>query len=74
MGFIGTQPCRGPGARTMSAGSLGRGKSAEKDSSFFPPQEAGLLIPAPSTEKAPPLDAQRSALAPGPGWYSNFCN
>jgi hypothetical protein len=54
MGFIGAQPCRGPGARTMSAGSLGRGKSAEKDSSFFPPQEAGLFIPAPSTEKAPP--------------------
>ena len=55
---------RGPerNAPEASAGlSLGH-----EDQSLFPPEEAGGIFPAPSTEKSAPHDSKRAGLAPGP--------
>jgi|GEM_PF-2076201 len=37
-----------------------------EDKSLFPPEEAGSIFPAPSTEKSVPYDSKRAGLAPGP--------
>jgi hypothetical protein len=54
----------GPGrnAPEASAGFL----PVREDKNSFPPEEAGGIFPAPSTEKSAPYDSKRAGLAPGP--------
>jgi hypothetical protein len=59
-----------------SLGARGSGRNApeasvgfpivSEDKSSFPPEEAGGIFPAPSTEKSAPYDSKRAGLAPGP--------
>ena len=61
---------------TTSVGARGPGRNAPEasvgfplvpeDQSLFPPEEAGGIFPAPSTEKSAPFDSKRAGLAPGP--------
>jgi len=70
--FLSAFPWSGnPG--TGSAGSIG-GKNLAKRFGFVSVKGGGEFLPAPSMKAAMPQDTQRSALASGPGWYSNFCN
>ncbi len=55
---------RGPGRNAPEA-SVGFPLVPE-DKSSFPPEEAGGIFPAPSTEKSAPYDSKRAGLAPGP--------
>ena len=55
---------RGPGRNAPEA-SVGF-PLAPEDKSSFPPEEAGGIFPAPSTEKSAPYDSKRAGLAPGP--------
>jgi hypothetical protein len=54
---------RGPGRNAPEA-SVGMPLISE-DQSLFPPEEAGGIFPAPSTEKSAPYDSKRAGLAPG---------
>ena len=60
-------PLLGPGdqAGTRRKHRLGFPLPPE-DQSSFPPEEAGRIFPAPSTEKSAPYDSKRSGLVPGP--------
>src|SRR4030042_3060883 len=55
---------RGPGRNAPEA-SVGLPLVSEDESSF-PPEEAGGIFPAPSTEKYAPYDSKRGGLAPEP--------
>ena len=56
-------PLFGPGGQ---AGSIGWVSPCPKDQSLFPPERAGGIFPALSTEKSAPYDSKRAGLAPGP--------
>ena len=55
---------RGP-ERNAPEASAGLALGLE-DQSLFPPERAGRIVPAPSTEKSAPHDSKRSGLAPEP--------
>jgi len=55
---------RGP-ERNAPEASVGFPLGHEHKSSF-PPEEAGGIFPARSTEKSAPYDSKRAGLAPGP--------
>jgi hypothetical protein len=61
-------PLFGPGGQ---AGTRRKHRSVclylgQGDQSLFPPEEAGGIFPALSTEKSAPYDSKRAGLAPGP--------
>jgi hypothetical protein len=64
MGTPASVGARGP-ERNAPEASVGLALGYEEKSSI-PPEEAGGIFPAPSTEKSAPYDSKRAGLAPGP--------
>jgi hypothetical protein len=59
-------PLFGPGGQAGTRRKHRLGSLVSEEKSSFPPEEAGGISPAPSTEKSAPYDSKRAGLPPGP--------